>query len=714
MHHRTLHQKRHAKRDAHIPTPPNKNPRWKKMRTPPRRIRPSPLSSVKGHFDHLRTFSRQRNSSTMTKHQKLVPVLPPGTPSSTRSTPYSTHSFDSVSSMEDFIYHQKPRYVETPATPKYARSPRQAKLLDRRNSEWAAQQPRVSEPSEDGDTTERYQYTPSKKKFVEHAPHLVPMPWERAYKVEDKRLTEAQEKALEKEIEESMRIVSPRERTHMPLQVIKALRRKMTDKDNGASKIIRVFKQFDIGGEGGGSKDDNFLDVEEVQNGLNNLLHLNLSQNEAQKVMKLVDRNGDGRIGIEEFLYAAKSNDIAEMIQQSELKMPRGLIKPEKRRRAMHRKKLHGVINKDHIPTAGVETAFHRRRLKAKKTAQFRNAYHEPWKVLKRLREGITMKNIIKTFKLMDVGNSAAAKPLMSKWEKKAEDLENLEAKDSTEQEIRVQVGTPASNHNLDRTVGYNDMLEPQEIKNGLNKFLNFNLDDDEVGALMKVIDKNGDGELSFGELFEAIAGPEVENYIEDHLRTAQRYLLPDDHLKKFKITGKITARKDDEHRGDAHPLEQLSQLDEQRLKPSKIAKFADRDVQPDKKTSVNWLDEHNPHAPGYMDVYHTKKKRWPNTYFIEYDPKIHSTPPPKEWYQRADEIKGWKIPVTHGDHHGMMKVAAQTDCINKSKPLVDGTKTRRLCSTQVQPHSQIDFAFSPAVKLEYKRPPRGTSPCVW
>ena len=225
--------------------------------------------------------------------------------------------------MEDFIYHQKPRYVETPATPKYARSPRQAKLLDRRNSEWAAQQPRVSEPSEDGDTTERYQYTPSKKKFVEHAPHLVPMPWERAYKVEDKRLTEAQEKALEKEIEESMRIVSPRERTHMPLQVIKALRRKMTDKDNGASKIIRVFKQFDIGGEGGGSKDDNFLDVEEVQNGLNNLLHLNLSQNEAQKVMKLVDRNGDGRIGIEEFLYAAKSNDIAEMIQQSELKMPR-------------------------------------------------------------------------------------------------------------------------------------------------------------------------------------------------------------------------------------------------------------------------------------------------------------------------------------------------------------------------------------------------------
>ena len=44
-----------------------------------------------------------------------------------------------------------------------------------------------------------------------------------------------------------------------------------------------------------------------MQNGLNNLLHLNLSQNEAQKVMKLVDRNGDGRIGIEEFLYAARA-----------------------------------------------------------------------------------------------------------------------------------------------------------------------------------------------------------------------------------------------------------------------------------------------------------------------------------------------------------------------------------------------------------------------
>jgi len=125
-------------------------------------------------------------------------------------------------------------------------------------------------------------------------------------------------------------------------------------------------------------------------------------------------------------------------------------------------------------------------------------------------------------------------------------------------------------------------------------------------------------------------------------------------------------------------------------------------------------LDEHNPHAPGYMDVYHTKKKRPQNTYFIEYDPKIHDEPPPKEWFQRADEVKGWKIPVTHGDVKGMIKVAMQTNCINTSKPLVDGTKTRRMVSSQIQPKTQIDFAFSPAAKLDYKRPPRGTSPCVW
>ena len=76
-------------------------------------------------------------------------------------------------------------------------------------------------------------------------------------------------------------------------------------------------------------------------------------------------------------------------------------------------------------------------------------------------------------------------------------------------------------------------------------------MDDNEVKGLMDVIDKNGDGQFIFGELFEAIAGPEVETYIEDHLRTAKRF-LPDDHLKAYKITGKITARKDDDHRADA------------------------------------------------------------------------------------------------------------------------------------------------------------------
>ena len=67
---------------------------------------------------------------------------------------------------------------------------------------------------------------------------------------------------------------------------------------------------------------------------------------------------------------------------------------------------------------------FYRRRRKAQATKQFRDAYHAPYKVLKRLREGITMKNIIKTFKLMDVGNSGVG-PYQSQYEKEAEKLKS-------------------------------------------------------------------------------------------------------------------------------------------------------------------------------------------------------------------------------------------------------------------------------------------------
>jgi Ca2+-binding EF-hand superfamily protein len=715
MHTKKAHEIRHAKRDEQVATPPNKNPTWKRIMTPPmrspmlRRIRESPLANVKGHFDHLRHFERMANQQAMKKHTKFVPLLPPGTASSTGSRPMSTHSFDSVSSAADFIYHKKKPYVPTPEEPRYARNPDQAKTLDARNLKWTNAQPRADceTPSDIG--SENYSYTSSKKKFVDQAPHLVPLPWERAYKPEqsDHRLTLEQQAAVEKQLENSAKLLSPREIMHQPLQVIKALRQKMTAQDNGATKIIKVFKQFDIGGNSGGTKDDNLLDVEEVQNGLNNLLHLKLTKDEAKNVMKLVDQNGDGKLSIEEFLYAAKSDDIANRIIEADLMMPRQIISPEKRRRAYKRKIMKGIIQKDNIPNhlTGVETAFIRRKKKAQQMKQFRRAYHQPWKVLKRLREGITMKNIIKTFKLMDVGNQGVQQQ-ETKYEKEAERL--------IQEEVRVKVGKDYKNHDLDRTVGYNDLLDKREIKNGLNRFLNLNMNDEEIDAVMEVIDKNKDGELSFGELFEAIAGPEIEGYIEQNLRTAKRYLLPDDHLKKFKITGKITARKDDEMLGDAHPLQELSVLDEQRLNPSKIATMCDRDLHPNKASSVNWLDEKNPEAPGYMDVHHTKKKRYPPTLFIKYDPKVHKERPPKEWYQRADEVDGWHVPIQHGDHGNMMKIAKQTDCINPNGNTDTDTRPLRTRPSQRQKRSQLEFAFSPVAKLDYKIPPRGTSPCVW
>ena len=233
----TLHH-RHTDR---FPTPPHKGPRWKRIHTPPirspqfRRIRQSPLANVKGHFKHLRHHSRERNLRKNTKHKPLIPLLPKGD-DATVSRPSSTHSFDSVSSMEDFIYHQKRQYVETPPTPRYARNPEQAEILDNRRDKYLEEshyQPNHS-PSSSARSTPRYVYTPSKKKFVDQAPHLVPLPWERSYRAEGPpELSEAQQKIVDKEMREASKIVSHRDYLHRPLQVIKQLRQKLTGKDNG-------------------------------------------------------------------------------------------------------------------------------------------------------------------------------------------------------------------------------------------------------------------------------------------------------------------------------------------------------------------------------------------------------------------------------------------------------------------------------------------------
>ena len=118
---------------------------------------------------------------------------------------------------------------------------------------------------------------------------------------------------------------------------------------------------------------------------------------------------------------------------KSDMSMYRSTIDMEKRKKAMERRLRHGKNTKTHFQKLDQRHHFYRRRRRAQATAQFRNAYHAPYKVLKRLREGITMKNIIKTFKLMDVGNSGVG-PYQSKYEKEAEELEQKD-------EIRINIG---------------------------------------------------------------------------------------------------------------------------------------------------------------------------------------------------------------------------------------------------------------------------------
>ena len=84
-------------------------------------------------------------------------------------------------------------------------------------------------------------------------------------------------------------------------------------------------------------------------------------------------------------------------------------------------------------------------------------------------------------------------------------------------------------------------------------------------------------------------------------------------------------------------------------------------------------------------------------------------------WHQRADEVTGWNVPIKHDDIENLMKIAKQTDCINYNGVGKISHTSRR--PAQKHKPSQLDFTFSKSgygKKLNYARPPRGTSPCIW
>ena len=62
-------------------------------------------------------------------------------------------------------------------------------------------------------------------------------------------------------------------------------------------------------------------------------VNLNLTSNEAEKVMQLVDKNEISQLSIEEFLYAAKSDEIADMITKSDMSKYRSTIDQNKRKK---------------------------------------------------------------------------------------------------------------------------------------------------------------------------------------------------------------------------------------------------------------------------------------------------------------------------------------------------------------------------------------------
>ena len=86
-----------------------------------------------------------------------------------------------------------------------------------------------------------------------------------------------------------------------------------------------------------------------------------------------------------------------------------------------------------------------------------------------------------------------------------------------------------------------NNQLELHELTKGINRNLNMEMNENEVKKVLKIIDTNGDGNISFDEFLHALRGDEIQHYINYQHKIIPNHNVTRRHLLHAKpMTKKI------------------------------------------------------------------------------------------------------------------------------------------------------------------------------
>lgn len=86
-----------------------------------------------------------------------------------------------------------------------------------------------------------------------------------------------------------------------------------------------------------------------------------------------------------------------------------------------------------------------------------------------------------------------------------------------------------------------NNQLELHELVNGINRNLNMDMNENEVKKVLKIIDTDGDGTVSFDEFLHALRGDEIQDFIDSRRKRIPNYNVARRHILQAKpMTKKI------------------------------------------------------------------------------------------------------------------------------------------------------------------------------
>ena len=196
---------------------------------------------------------------------------------------------------------------------------------------------------------------------------------------------------------------------HHPMNVIDLLREKMNQRDSTAG-ILKVFKGLDVGvGEKEVGSNDGKLELREVQLGLNHLLNLDMNVEESQKVIDAIDENKSGAIDIQELINAAHSPRLTKGIQQFRARLRKSRKgDADRMKRAEERARREHTTRKIDLETLkmfpGTQANREAREKAAKMHPKHRDAFYRPDRVLDRLRQQVKTSDVVRIFRLLDIG----------------------------------------------------------------------------------------------------------------------------------------------------------------------------------------------------------------------------------------------------------------------------------------------------------------------